>query len=139
MPEITTGLGIYVPYAEALGIRKVSEEPGHVRIELQLREEHMNSWHVAHGGIIMGLLDIAMGMSARALDAKSNGATTIELKTNFLQTATGRLTAEGVARRAGRSLVYVEGALTNAQGELIAKASGTFKLRYPSMERSSKT
>ncbi|MGH6631068.1 MAG: PaaI family thioesterase [Burkholderiales bacterium] len=136
MSQITTGFGIYIPFAEVLGVRKVHEAPGNVRIALRLRNEHMNSWQVAHGGIVMGLLDIAMGMSARSLDSKSDGATTIELKTNFLAAATGQVTAEGFAQRAGRSLVYAEGALTDGEGKVLAKASGTFKLRFPATERS---
>lgn len=134
MNEITTGLDIYVPYAEDLGIQLLHREPGSVCIALDLREEHMNSWEVAHGGIIMGLLDIAMGMSAKSLEPESNGATTVEMKTNFLKAAVGRVTAEGFAQRAGRSLVYVEAELRNEEEELLAKATGTFKLRFPKTE-----
>jgi acyl-CoA thioesterase len=131
MNEITTGLDIYVPFAEDLGITKLNQEPGSVCIALELREEHMNSWEVAHGGIIMSLLDIAMGMSAKSLDPEANGATTVELKTNFLKAATGRIIAEGFAQRAGRSLVFVEGEVRDEDDELLAKATGTFKLRLP--------
>lgn len=131
VPGITTGLDIYVPFAEDLGVRRTEAQPGRVKLVLALRPEHMNSWHVAHGGVVMGLLDIAMGMSAKSLDPESTGATTIELKTNFLKAATGTVTSEGKAIRAGRSLVFVEGELRGEDGALLAKASGTFKLRYP--------
>lgn len=134
MNEITTGLDIYVPYAEDLGIHTLHQELGSVCIALELREEHMNSWEVAHGGVIMGLLDIAMGMSAKSLEPTSNGATTVEMKTNFLKAAVGRVIAEGFAQRAGRSLVYVEAELRNEEEELLAKATGTFKLRFPKTE-----
>ena len=134
MNEITTGLDIYVPYAEDLGIHTLHLEQGSVCIALELREEHMNSWEVAHGGVIMGLLDIAMGMSAKSLEPTSSGATTVEMKTNFLKAAIGRVIAEGFAQRAGRSLVYVEAELRNEEEELLAKATGTFKLRFPRTE-----
>ena len=39
--------------------------------------------------------------------------------------------AAGRAQRAGRSLIYAEGEVVDAQGAVLAKASGTFKLIHP--------
>lgn len=129
------GFDITIPYADHLGIRRVSEEPGHVTAALGISPELTNSWHVAHGGALMSLLDVTCGMSARSLDPQANGATTVELKVNFLSAATGEIVAEGHARRAGRSLVFVEGEVRDAAGQVLAKATGTFKLRYPAAPR----
>ena len=107
---------------------------GDVGLELELTDDHMNSWQMAHGGVIMSMLDIVMGMSAKTLDDASSGASTVELKTNFLKVAAGRITARGFAQRAGRSLVFVEGELRNEPQDLLARATGTFKLRYPRNE-----
>lgn len=126
-----TGLDMVIPFAEKLGVRVVHRRVGDVGLELALLEEHMNSWQVAHGGVIMSVLDIVMGLSAKTLDEASSGATTVELKTNFIKAATGRIVARGLAHRAGRSLVFVEGELRNDTQELLARATGTFKLRYP--------
>jgi len=38
--------------------------------------------------------------------------------------------AAGQAQRAGRSLVFVEGEVRDASGTLLAKGTGTFKLRH---------
>jgi uncharacterized protein (TIGR00369 family) len=127
--------GIHIPFGELLGIRKLAETPGSVTVGLAVRSDLMNSWHVAHGGAVMSLLDATMGMSAKSLDPDSNGATTVELKVNFLASATGDLVAQGHAQRAGRSLVFVEGEVRNAQGDVLAKATGTFKLRHPAGSR----
>ena len=132
--EIKSGLDMYIPFAEKLGVRIVHRNIGDVGLELDLIDDHMNSWQMAHGGVIMSMLDIVMGMSAKTLDDASSGATTIELKTNFLKAATGRVTARALAQRAGRSLVYVEGELRNEPQDLLARATGTFKLRYPRNE-----
>ncbi len=134
--SIAGGFDIEIPFAELLGLRKLSETPGSVSVGLAVRPALMNSWHVAHGGAVMSLLDATMGMSAKSLDPASNGATTVELKVNFLATATGDLVATGHAQRAGRSLVFVEGEVRDAHGHLLAKATGTFKLRYPAVARS---
>ncbi len=132
--ETAAGFDIYMPFAEKLGVRVGHKRIGDVGLELALREEHMNSWQVAHGGVVMSMLDIVMGMSAKSLDDASVGATTVELKTNFIKAATGYVIARGTAQRAGRSLVFAEGELRNDAQELLARATGTFKLRYPVTE-----
>ena len=132
--ESSSGLDMVVPYAEQLGVRAGHKREGDVGLHLDLRQEHLNSWQVAHGGVVMSVLDIVMGLSAKSLDEASVGATTVELKTNFIKAATGRITARGRAQRAGRSLVFAEGELHNDARELVARATGTFKLRYPLKE-----
>jgi uncharacterized protein (TIGR00369 family) len=131
MQEINSGLDMNIPFAEKLGVRMVHRRVGDVGLELELIDDHMNSWQMAHGGVIMSMFDIVMGTSAKTLDDASSGATTVELKTNFLKAATGRVTARALAQRAGRSLVFVEGELRNEPQDLLARATGTFKLRYP--------
>lgn len=134
MQEIKSGLDMYIPFAERLGVRLVHRDVGDVRLELDLNDDHMNSWQMAHGGVIMSMFDIAMAMSAKTLDDASSDAATVELKTNFLKAATGRITARARAQRTGRSLVFVEGEMRNEPQELLARATGTFKLRYPRKE-----
>lgn len=134
MQEIKSGLDIYIPFAERLGIRLIHRAVGDVILELDLNDDHMNSWQMAHGGVIMSMLDIAMATSAKTLDDAASDATTVELKTNFLKAASGRVTARALAHRTGRSLVFVEGELRNEPQDLLARATGTFKLRYPRKE-----
>jgi len=127
MPSV---FDIQIPYAELLDMRRLTEAPGRCTASVHIRPELMNSWGVAHGGAVMSLLDMTLGMSAKSLDEAAIGATTVELKVNFLAASTGTITAAGQAHRAGRSLVFVEGEVRGEDGTLLAKASGTFKLRY---------
>lgn len=128
MPSV---FDIRIPYADLLDMRRITESPGSCTATLVIRDELMNSWGVAHGGAVMSLLDMTMGMSAKSLDPESIGAATIELKVNFIAAATGEIVARGQAMRQGRSLVFVEGEVRNAAGDVLAKGTGTFKLRYP--------
>jgi uncharacterized protein (TIGR00369 family) len=130
-PASAGGFDIVIPFADLLGVRCVSQAPGHVVTSLALRPELENSWGVAHGGVTMSLLDVTLGMAAKAVDVRATGSVTVELKVNFLAAARGTLTGEGFARRAGRSLVFAEGELRDADGAVTAKATGTFKLRLP--------
>jgi uncharacterized protein (TIGR00369 family) len=127
----SSGIDIHIPFAEYLGVRAHQQENGELEITLALRPEHHNSWGAAHGGVILSVMDMVMGLSAKSVDAQASGAITIELKTNFIQMVTTRLRAKAKATRMGRTLIFVEGELFNEDGELAAKASGTFKLKYP--------
>jgi uncharacterized protein (TIGR00369 family) len=127
----TIDFDIRIPLVEHLGIRLLEMGDGRARMVFEPRSEHENSWNGVHGGVILTLLDVGMGTAARALDPACNGATTVELKANFLAAARGALITRCLAQRAGRSLIFAEGEVLDAAGVAVAKGSGTFKLLYP--------
>ena len=123
-------VGRPVPFAELLGVRIAHREAGLARVELDTRNELMNSHGAAHGGVVMTLADIALAVAAMTLDPTSRGAVTIELKVSFLSPGTGRLVAEGRCLRAGKSLSFSEGEVRDGEGKMVAKALGTFRLKH---------
>jgi uncharacterized protein (TIGR00369 family) len=125
-----TNFDIHIPFVEHLGIELLEKADGIMRLRFTARPEHLNSWNGIHGGVLMTLLDVALGSAARSLDVACIGATTVELKTNFLSAATDVVLGEGRAQRAGRSLIFSEGELRRPDGVLVAKGTGTFKLVY---------
>jgi uncharacterized protein (TIGR00369 family) len=126
------GFNIHVPFVEHLGVRITERGEGLVRLRLDPRPELTNSWGSLHGGVLMTLLDVALASAGRSLDESCNGALTVEMKVNFISAAMGAVVGEGRAQRAGRSLIFSEGELRSEDGTLLAKATGTFKLLYPS-------
>jgi uncharacterized protein (TIGR00369 family) len=132
MAEQKAGFKIHVPFVEHLGVRITERGDGLVRLRLDPRPELENSWGSVHGGVLMTLLDVALASAGRSLDDKCNGALTVEMKVNFIAAAAGVVLGEGRAQRAGRSLIFAEGELRSEEGTLLAKATGTFKLLYPS-------
>jgi uncharacterized protein (TIGR00369 family) len=98
--------------------------------ELDVRPDLTNSFDAAHGGVVMTLLDIAMAIAARSLDAKSVGAITVEMKATFIGPGKGTLTATGHCLHHGRSVALCEAEITDAAGKLVARGSGTFMLRH---------
>jgi len=122
-------IGRPVPFAEFLGIRIATLEPGAARLQLTLRPELLNSHHGAHGGVIMALADVALAVAAIARDGTAKGAYTVDLSVSFLGQGQGTLVAEGRCLRLGKSLAFSEGEVRDEQGELVAKAMGTFKLK----------
>ncbi|MCY1507523.1 Thioesterase superfamily protein [compost metagenome] len=78
----------------------------------------------------MTLLDVAMALNASYSDDEKRGVVTIEMKTNFLRpggTAGEVLEAFGTVTHRTRSIAFCEAELRNAEGEVLASASGTFK------------
>jgi uncharacterized protein (TIGR00369 family) len=127
--DIEKALGRKLPFAEMLGIRLISKGGGKARLELDVRPELMNSWGAVHGGATMTLLDIALAVALRSLDAAEKGAITVELKVNFVGPGLGTLVADGRCVHAGKTVAFCEGEVHDSAGKLVATASGTFMLR----------
>jgi uncharacterized protein (TIGR00369 family) len=127
--SVTKALGRRVPFAELLGVQVTGQQPGRAILELELRPELLNSWEVAHGGVVMTLADIALAVAARTHDPAAKGAMTVELKVSFIEPGEGKLVAEGRCLRSGKSLAFCEGEVRDVSGKLVAKALGTFMLR----------
>jgi uncharacterized protein (TIGR00369 family) len=122
---------VHIPFVEMLGFELVRFEPGVAEIAVPLREELTNSWGVAHGGVTMTLLDVVMAHAARSPGddgvAEASGVVTIEMKTTFVRPGLGRLVGSGKRLHRTASLAFCEGSLLDADRQLIAHATGTFK------------
>lgn len=55
------------PFLKDLGFELLDMKDGIAEVGINLQAQHMNSWQVMHGGIIMTLLDAAMARAARSL------------------------------------------------------------------------
>ena len=118
-----------IPFLELIGARAEHWEKGRAVVSIDVRPELTNSWKFAHGGVVLTLLDVAMGAAARTTDAKGHGIVTVNITVNFLRSCSGLLRAEGRVLRSGRSLVFCEGDVRDASGEAMAMAIGTFRLK----------
>jgi uncharacterized protein (TIGR00369 family) len=117
--------GVDIPFASHCGITAIEGSPEKTKLALTLTDEHQNHHGTAHGGIILTLLDIALGSVARL--ASGHSVMTINLQSSFLSPGHGKLFAEGRVLQQGRSLIFCEGEVRDTQGVLVAKASGLFK------------
>jgi len=118
-----------VPFIKDLGVEFLAADAGRASVALQLSARHLNSWNVAHGGVLMTLLDVAMAVAGRSLDPSAGGGVTVEMKSSFLQPAHAgtRLIASGHAFHRSATMAFCEGEIRDAEGRLIAKSMGTFK------------
>jgi len=114
-------------------------EAASVRLGLEVRLDHTNSRGRLHGGLISALADNAMGLSLAAHLAgegrPATGLVTTSLNIDFLASANcGQwLEIEPVVIHAGSGQGVVQ-ALGRADGNVIARASATFRFRRENIE-----
>ena len=132
---------LHIPFVEALGFELHHFEGGHAELRVDLDQAHLNSWEVAHGGVLMTLLDVAMahaarsvalsGAPARSIHAHAPdfgpGVVTVEMKTSFMRPAEGRLRAAAKLLHRSTTLAFCEASVFDDDNHLCAHATGTFK------------
>jgi uncharacterized protein (TIGR00369 family) len=103
---------------------------GTVTWEYVVDPAHYNPYGALHGGVVMALLDSAMGeVVARAVHAQGRFNAAAQMSTNFLAPVmTGRLSAHARIIKLGKRLAVVEARATADDGTLVAVASATHSL-----------
>ena len=117
----------FTPFVEHLGAEMVSLGKGQAEIKLNLASHMENGLGVAHGGIVMTLLDVVMALAAKSSDPDGLGVVTIEMKTSFLRPARGELHAVGWCDHYSSTMAFCRGELRDTHGRLLAQGMGTFK------------
>lgn len=121
----------HIPFVHLLGMEMVRMGDGEAELALDLRPELTNSFGVAHGGVEMTLLDVAMAQAARSVHADrpdfGPGVVTIEMKTMFTRPGEGRLRAIGRLLHRTGTMAFCEASVLDGQERLCAHATGTFK------------
>ena len=117
----------HIPFVEALGFELHRFDGGHAELRIDLDGAHLNSWDVAHGGVLMTMLDVAMAMAARSQNLEGPGVVTVEMKTSFMRPAEGRLRAVATLLHRSTTLAFCEASVFDHDGRLCAHATGTFK------------
>jgi len=116
-------------FTNEIGMEMRQAADGKCLIELQLDARHMSAAQRAHGGVLFTLLDTAMGRAVISRLPAGRGCATVEAKINYLRPIqAGLLRAEGRALDLTRRTAYAEGTVTDAEGRVLARSSGTFFL-----------
>jgi uncharacterized protein (TIGR00369 family) len=126
-------VGNHVPrppaYAGLLRARPLHAEPGHVRFEFHASELFLNPAGAIQGGFLTVMLDETMGPAALSALGPGYAVPTLELKVSFLRPGrVGRLVADARVVHMGRSVAFLEGLLTDDDGNLIATSTATARV-----------
>ena len=117
-----------------LGIQVTGSGPGHLTAELDVRDELLAPNGYLHAGSVVALADTCCGYGTVAsLPHGANGFTTIELKTNFVGTATsGRIRCVAKLLHGGRTTQLWRAEVTRVEDDRsIAHFSCTQMVLYP--------
>jgi uncharacterized protein (TIGR00369 family) len=124
--------GVLPRFDRHLAITTRSDEPGACTAELALAPEHRNIEGRIHGGVLLTLLDTAMGHAIASLAGVREtvaGAATMQFSCQFLNAPAGQiLYASGKVSRLGRSSAFIEGVLRDDRGTEVARAHGVWRV-----------
>ena len=112
-----------------LGFKFSIDEKHQVTITCPIENKHLNLRKDVHGGVIAALADTATGIAFSLHEGILVSSATVDLDIKFIKAAkTGTLIARPRVLRRGNRLGFVECEITDNNGILIAKASGTFAI-----------
>ena len=116
-----------VPLHGLLGLEVIDVgRPGRATMAIPLRQPALGATGQLHGGVISVLFDLvcaAAATTATDYDHTTTALVTADLHVRYLGAARGdRVVAEAQVVKAGRTLIVVEGELTDSDDRLVAKA-----------------
>ena len=113
-----------VPVARLIGFEAKDIGDGRATVTLSAGPQHANPMGTLHGGILCNVADAAMGMAFASTLAAEESFTTVELKINFFRPVwQAQLRAEGTVVQRGRTIGYLECAITDQEDRVIARAA----------------
>jgi len=112
------------PIASFLDMRLVELSQGYAKVSAKLKPEYLNFNNLVFGGIIMAVADQAFAYGTNSVITPNVAS---QFNIHFVASAdvNDELIAECRVVRAGRRVCISEMTVTNQDGKLIAKATGT--------------
>jgi uncharacterized protein (TIGR00369 family) len=115
--------------SQTLGFRMVavSQAQKSVEVEFEAKAELLlNPMKQIQGGYLCAMLDECMSVACMVASGMTHVAPTAEMKTTFFRPAApGKIKGIGKVVRWGSRVAFTEGELTDADGRVLAKATGT--------------
>lgn len=112
------------PIGAFLKMSLVELRPGYAKVAMKVAPEHRNFNGLVFGGIIMAVADQAFAYASNSMARPSIAC---QFNIHFISSTSpgDELTAEGRVVRSGRRMGVSEMTVTNQEGKIIAKATGT--------------
>lgn len=123
-----TLFGLSMPMAQAFGMQGEVFADDKAVIRMPFLPAYANSRGDMHGGVFATLLDCVLASACRTHEPERFGVLTVDLTVHYVASAHTEVVASAECLRRGRSLCFAQGHVHDAQGRLLAMATGTFKL-----------
>lgn len=118
------------PITGLLGIRPLSAGDGEATVALDAGERLHNAMGTLHGGVVLDVADVAMGVAmATALEDGETFATVHSSVAYLRPLRAGRLEAAARLVERGRTIAHLECTLTDAEGRPIARVTSVCAIR----------
>lgn len=110
----------------SIGIVVEHVRDGSVDLRLEAGPDHANLQGTVHGGVLATLADTAAGLAVRSAIPPGSRHVSVNLDVQYLAPANmGPLLATGRVVRLGRRIAFAEADVSDAGGELLARAQVT--------------
>jgi acyl-CoA thioesterase len=116
------------PALDSLGINVGERGEGRATLSYVVSPQHLRTFGLLHGGIVVTLLDTAMGIAVSTRAAAGQDVVTAQINVNFIRPAwEGEiLSAWAEVRHVGRRTAVAIGEIHTTGGALVATGSATF-------------
>ena len=119
------------PVSKLLGWQVLDARPadGWLKLGFEGKPEFLNPAGFVQGGILSAMLDDIMGPAVLVMTEGRSYTTTVSLTVNFLNPAKpGPIVGEAQVAQLGKSIAFVEGKLTAADGTVLATGTAVERL-----------
>jgi 1,4-dihydroxy-2-naphthoyl-CoA hydrolase len=112
-------------FAKYLGMEIVEISKGDCIVSMLVTAKHTNIRQVVHGGALVSLADMAMGLACASLGRR---VVTLDLNISFMRRAREGDTVRAFTKvlHKGKTTTVVSGSILDETGKLLAEARGTF-------------
>jgi uncharacterized protein (TIGR00369 family) len=119
------------PFEQLIGYRARYDDRHGVFLELDVEERHLSHYGIAHGGVVLLLLDTVGGVAVAFRDRSLERIATISLTANFVRSVeVGRVVATARIDHLGGAIAHVATALHagDVDGPLLATGIAAYRL-----------
>ena len=116
----------YMSHLGGLNLEKIDDN--NYKFNLEIKETHLNTGKIAHGGFLATIADTGMGTAAHQV-AGNRRCVTINLNMQFITAAKlgENLIGKVLVIKKTNSLVFINCEIDNGK-DVVASASGTWKI-----------
>lgn len=118
-----------IPFWSTIGMEVVDAKSGWARVRVRFSRHLINVNGTMHGGAVFSAADAATAVALRSLLAEDERTATTEFKINFIKpVAEFDIIAEALILHRGRHTAVGDVTVTDAAGNLVAKALTTYAI-----------
>ena len=116
----------FMKYLGGLDLKKISET--YYEFMVEVKEMHLNTGQIAHGGFLSTIADTGMGTAAHRV-AGDRRCVTINLNINFITAAKLNEKLKGKVKilKKTKTLIFINCEINN-QSDVVVSALGTWKI-----------